>query len=60
MNLTPPQVITWVVGVLFGLIGILIKIDVMSIPILEDFVRPFWLVATGFVILAVSNAVRRF
>ena len=60
MNLTPPQVITWVVGVLFGLIGILIKIDVMSIPVLEDFVRPFWLVATGFVILAVSNAVRRF
>jgi len=60
MNLNPPQVITWVVGVLFGLMGILIRIDVMSIPVVEDLVRPFWLVATGFVILAVSNVIRKF
>lgn len=60
MNLSPPQVITWVVGVLFGLIGIFIKIDVMSIPALEDFIRPFWLVSIGFVILAISNVLKRF
>lgn len=60
MNLSPPQIITWVVGVLFGLVGILIQVDVMSIPVVEDLVRPFWLVATGFVILAVSNVFKRF
>lgn len=55
MNLTPPQVITWVLGVIIGLLGILIQVDVMSIPALEDLIRPFWLVSTGFVVLAVSN-----
>jgi len=60
MNLSPPQVITWVIGVLIGLTGILIRVNVMSIPILEDLVSPFWLVSTGFVILAVSNVLRRF
>ena len=58
MNLSAPQLITWIVGVLIGLVGILIQIDVMSVPALEDFVRPFWLVSTGFVILAVSNLFR--
>lgn len=55
MNLSAPQLITWIIGVIIGMIGILIQIDVMSIPALEDFVRPFWLVSTGFVVLAVSN-----
>lgn len=55
MNLSAPQIITWVVGVLVGMTGILIHLDVMSIPMLEDMVRPFWLVSTGFVVLAVSN-----
>jgi len=60
MNLSPPQVITWVIGVLFGLMGILIQVDVMSIPVVEHFIRPFWLVAIGFLILAVSNVFKRF
>ncbi|QGY41337.1 hypothetical protein GM415_14790 [Pseudodesulfovibrio cashew] len=58
MNLSAPQVITWVVGVIIGLLGILIQMDVMSVPALENLVRPFWLVSTGFVILAVSNVFR--
>jgi len=55
MNLSAPQLITWVVGVIIGVMGILIQLDVMSIPALEELVRPFWLVSTGFVVLAVSN-----
>lgn len=55
MNLSAPQIITWVVGVLVGMTGILIHLDVMSIPMLEDLIRPFWLVSAGFVVLAVSN-----
>ncbi|XXJ19594.1 hypothetical protein ACR42D_08620 [Desulfovibrio caledoniensis] len=58
MNLSAPQLLTWIVGVIIGLLGILIQIDVMSIPALEDLIRPFWLVSTGFVILAVSNLFR--
>lgn len=58
MNLSAPQLITWIIGVIIGLLGILIHVDVMSIPALEDIVRPFWLVSTGFVVLAVSNLFR--
>ena len=59
MNLSAPQLLTWIIAVIIGLLGILIQIDVMSVPALEDLVRPFWLVSTGFVILAVSNLFRR-
>lgn len=59
MNLSAPQVITWVIGVILGLMGILIHLDVMSVPALEDLIRPFWLVSAGFAILAVSNVFRR-
>ncbi len=58
MNLSAPQLITWILGVIIGVVGILIQIDVMSVPALEDLIRPFWLVSTGFVILAVSNLFR--
>ncbi len=54
MNLSAPQLITWIIGVIIGLMGIFIQIDVMSIPALEDLIRPFWLVSTGFIVLAVS------
>ncbi|AMK11858.1 MAG: hypothetical protein AB7E51_07635 [Pseudodesulfovibrio sp.] len=59
MNLSAPQLLTWIIAVIIGLLGILIQLDVMSVPALEDLVRPFWLVSTGFVILAVSNIFRR-
>ncbi|WP_319466757.1 hypothetical protein [uncultured Pseudodesulfovibrio sp.] len=58
MNLSAPQLLTWVIGVIIGLLGILIHLDVMSVPALEDLVRPFWLVSTGFVILAASSLFR--
>ncbi len=58
MNLSAPQLITWVIAVIVGLLGILIQVDIMSVPVLEDFIRPFWLVSTGFVVLAVSNLFR--
>lgn len=58
MNLSAPQLITWVIGVIIGLLGILIQVDVMSVPALEELVRPFWLVSTGFIVLAVSNVFR--
>ncbi len=59
MNLSSPQLITWVIGVIIGLLGILIHIDIMSVPVLEDMIRPFWLVSTGFIVLAISNVFKR-
>lgn len=59
MNLSAPQLLTWVIGVIVGLLGIFIHMDVMSVPALEDMVRPFWLVSSGFIILAVSCLFRR-
>ena len=58
MNLSAPQLITWIVAVIIGLLGIFIQLDVMSVPALENVIRPFWLVSTGFVVLAVSNLFR--
>lgn len=58
MNLSAPQMLTWVVGVILGVMGICIHLDVMSVPALEEYVRPFWMVASGFVILAISNLFR--
>ena len=55
MNLSAPQLITWVIGVIIGLLGICIQLDVMSVPALEELIRPFWLVTTGFVVLAISS-----
>ncbi|MDD3312584.1 hypothetical protein [Pseudodesulfovibrio sp.] len=59
MNLSAPQLITWIVGVIIGVLGICIHLNVMSVPALEDVIRPFWLVSAGFVILAVSNLFKR-
>ncbi|WP_243546012.1 hypothetical protein [Pseudodesulfovibrio tunisiensis] len=59
MNLSAPNLLTWVVGVLLGALGICIHLDVMSVPALEDLVTPFWLVSAGFVVLAVSSIFRR-
>lgn len=59
MNLSAPQMLTWFIGVIVGLLGIFIHMDVMSVPALEDIVQPFWLVSSGFIILAISSVFRR-
>lgn len=50
-----PKLLTWVIAVIIGLLGLFIHLDVMSVPALERLVRPFWLVTTGFGILALGN-----
>ncbi|QJB57778.1 hypothetical protein [Pseudodesulfovibrio sp. zrk46] len=59
MNLSAPQLLTWMLGVIVGLLGIFIHLDVMSVPALEELVQPFWLVSSGFVVLAVSSLFKR-
>lgn len=55
MNLSAPKLLTWMVAVIIGLMGIFIAMDIMSVPALERHIRPFWLVSGGFGLLAAGN-----
>ncbi|WP_147821505.1 hypothetical protein [Salidesulfovibrio onnuriiensis] len=55
MNLNAPKLFTWMIAVIIGLLGVCIQLDVMSVPVLERLVRPFWLVTCGFGLLAAGN-----
>lgn len=55
MNLSAPKLLTWMIAVIVGLLGIFIELDAMSVPALERLVRPFWLASGGFGLLAAAN-----
>jgi hypothetical protein len=54
MKLSPPKVITWWIAVIIGVVGVLGQL--LSIPVIAPYA--FWLVAIGFVLLAVATAVQ--
>jgi hypothetical protein len=54
MNFSAPKQITWWVAVIVGAVGILAYL--VTIPVLSGFA--FWLLAVGFVLLAVATAVK--
>ncbi len=54
MELSAPKQITWWVAVIIGVVGILAYL--VTIPVLSGFA--FWLLAIGFVILALATAVK--
>jgi hypothetical protein len=56
MKLTPPATATWVIALVFGLLGILAHERIFRIPGLG--VDSFWLVAIGFVLLLIAPLVR--
>ena len=56
MRLTPPATATWVIALVFGLLGILAHERVFRIPGLG--VDAFWLLAIGFVLLLIAPLVR--
>lgn len=51
MKLTPPQVVTWWIAVVLGVLGILGHFTKIQFVTAND----FWFVAAGFVILAVAT-----
>ncbi|MCI0496178.1 hypothetical protein L0Z72_14320 [candidate division KSB1 bacterium] len=53
MRMNAPKVLTWLISVILGVGGILLKLDVINIVALDKF--DFWLVAGGFVLLALGN-----
>ena len=53
MRMNAPKVLTWLVSIILGVGGILLKLDIVNIVALDKF--DFWLVAAGFVLLASGN-----
>lgn len=53
MKLSAPKQITWIIAVIFGVLGLLGTYA--SIPVASD--NAFWFVFIGFAILAVATAV---
>ena len=57
MRLNAPSAAIWIVAVLLGGLGILLRLRVVSLPGLG--VDSFWLVTAGFALLVVATALRR-
>jgi hypothetical protein len=55
LKLTPPSVVSWVIAIILGGLGILIHIGALHVQI---GVEPFWLVGAGFILLAIASLVR--
>jgi hypothetical protein len=56
MRLTPPTVAVWAVALVFGLLGILIKMSVLRLPNLG--IEAFWLLGIGFLLLLIAPLVK--
>ena len=54
MRTNAPKFVVWVVGVAFGVVGILAHF--ITIPVLS--VYHFWLLVIGFVVLALSTILK--
>jgi hypothetical protein len=54
MNLSEPKFITWLIAVILGVLGIIAFL--VTIPVLSGFA--FWLVAAGFVLLALATLLK--
>jgi hypothetical protein len=57
MRLSAPKMITWVVALILGVIGILIHVGSVSI-VAVPFGLGFWLVAVAFVLLLVATLLK--
>ena len=57
MRMNAPKLITWLVSVILGVVGILLKLDVVKIAQLDKF--DFWLLTAGFVLLVLANLFKK-
>ena len=57
MKLSAPKVITWVVALIVGVIGILIHVGSLSI-VAVPFGLGFWLVVVAFVLLLLATLMK--
>ena len=56
MKLNAPKVSTWWIAVIIGALGIVLKLGLVAVAGLSAY--SFWLVAIGFVLLALATALK--
>ena len=56
MRLTPPAQLTWIIALIVGSLGILVRVGALRLPGLG--VDSFWLVTVAFVLLLVAPMTR--
>jgi hypothetical protein len=56
MRLTPPATATWVIALVFGVLGILAQQGIFRIPGLG--IQPFFLLTIGYVLLLIAPLVK--
>lgn len=56
MKMSAPKVLTWVIAVIVGVVGILLKLNIINVIVLDKF--DFLLVTVGFGLLALGNIIK--
>ena len=56
MRLTPPSMAIWLVAFILGLLGILLRMQVLRLPGLG--IEAFWLVGIAFILLLIAPLVK--
>ena len=57
MRMNAPKVLTWLISVILGVVGILLKLGIVKITQLENY--DFLLLAAGFVLLVSANLFKK-
>jgi predicted membrane channel-forming protein YqfA (hemolysin III family) len=57
MRMNAPKVLTWLISVILGVVGILLKLNIVKIAQLENY--DFLLLAAGFVLLVFANLFKK-
>ena len=57
MRMNAPKVLTWLISVILGAAGILLKLNIVKIAQLENY--DFLLLAAGFVLLVFANLFKK-
>lgn len=57
MRMNAPKVLTWLVAVAIGVLAILLRLDVIKVTQLKP--HDFWVLAAGFVLLALGNLFKK-
>ena len=57
MRMNAPKVLTWLISVILGVVGILLKLGIVKITQLENY--DFLLLTAGFVLLVSANLFKK-
>jgi hypothetical protein len=53
MSMSAPKVVTWLISLIIGVVGILIHLNVVTVSFLVGY--DFWLVVVGFGLLIIAT-----